>query len=361
MPEKVDCVVIGAGVVGLAAARSLAMAGREVLVLEADRVIGNGTSSRNSEVIHAGLYYPQGSLKARFCRAGRDMLYAYCMERGVPFRRIGKLVVATDETETATLEVIARHAAGNGVEDLEMLGADDARRLEPAVRATAALLSPSTGIIDSHAYMLALQGDAEAHGALVAFRAPVEGGEIRDDGMLLRVGGADPVTLHARQVVNAGGLAAHKIAASVSGLPAKAIPAIRYAKGNYFALAGKAPFRRLIYPVPVKGGLGIHLTLDLAGKARFGPDVEWIDGIDYSVSGERAEQFAAAVRRYWPELPEGALQPDYAGIRTQIADMAVPDFSIENSTGVLVNLFGIESPGLTSSLAIAQYVRGLVC
>ncbi|MFZ2100478.1 MAG: NAD(P)/FAD-dependent oxidoreductase [Oricola sp.] len=360
MPERVDCVVIGAGVIGLAVARCLAIAGREVLVLEADRIIGNATSSRNSEVIHAGLYYPSSSLKARFCRAGRDMLYAYCAERGIPYRRIGKLVVATSKPEEATLHEIARHAAGNGVADLEYLDANGVAGLEPAVRASAALLSPGTGIIDSHTYMLSLQGEAEAHGAAVVLRAPVESGEIREDGVVLHVGGHDPLTIHARHVVNAAGLTAHEVARAIDGLPADAVPAIRYAKGNYFALAANAPFARLIYPVPVKGGLGVHLTYDLAGKARFGPDVEWIDAVDYTVSGERAEQFAAAIRRYWPDLPDGALYPDYAGVRTQIADMAVSDFVVENSTGVLVNLFGIESPGLTSSLAIAAHVRDLL-
>lgn len=358
--ESVDCVVIGAGVIGLAIARALAIAGRDVIVLEAEAIIGNGTSSRNSEVIHAGLYYAPESLKARFCRSGRDMLYAYCAERGVPHRRIGKLVVATSDAETATLHGIVERAAQNGVTDLEYLEADAVRTLEPAVRASAALLSPSTGIIDSHGYMLSLQGEAEDHGAMIAFHAPVEGGEIREDGVVLRVGGADPMTLHARQVVNAGGLAAHKIAALIDGMPQGAVPAIRYAKGNYFSLVGKAPFGRLIYPVPVKGGLGVHLTYDLGGKARFGPDVEWIDALDYNVSADRAAAFSDAVRRYWPDLPEGALQADYAGIRAQIADMAVSDFVIEDSTGVLVNLFGIESPGLTSSLAIADHVRGLV-
>ncbi|GAB4361995.1 MAG: NAD(P)/FAD-dependent oxidoreductase [Oricola sp.] len=360
MPETVDCVVIGAGVIGLAIARALAVAGRDVIVLEAEAAIGSGTSSRNSEVIHAGLYYPPDSLKARFCRAGRDMLYAYCEEHGVAHRRIGKLVVATGEDETAMLRRIAERAAQNGVTDLECLDAVAVARLEPAVRATAALLSPSTGIVDSHGYMLSLQGEAEDHGAAIAFRAPVEGGEIRDDGVELRVGGADPVTLRARHAVNAAGLAAHRVAAAIGGLPAGAVPAIRYAKGNYFSLAGKAPFGRLIYPVPVPGGLGVHLTYDLAGKARFGPDVEPVDAVDYTVNADRAASFAEAVRRYWPELPDGALQADYAGIRTQIAGMAVSDFVIENSTGSLVNLFGIESPGLTSSLAIAGHVRDLL-
>lgn len=361
MTERVDCVVIGAGVIGLAAARSLAMAGREVIVLEAERIVGNGTSSRNSEVIHAGLYYPSGSLKARFCRTGRDMLYAYCEERGVPHRRIGKLVVATSEAEEETLHQIARHAAGNGVADLEFLDGEAVRKLEPQVRASAALLSPSTGIIDSHGYMLALQGDAEAHGAMVAFGARVDGGEIAGDGVILHVDGTEPMVLHARNVVNAGGLAAHEIAGSIAGLEKTAIPTIRYAKGNYFALAGRVPFARLIYPVPVKGGLGVHLTYDLGGKARFGPDVEWIESIDYSVSQRREAQFYDAIRRYWPGLPDGALFSDYAGIRTQIADMPVSDFVIENSSGVLVNLFGIESPGLTSSLAIAGHVRDMLC
>ena len=312
MPERVDCVVIGAGVVGLAVARALAVAGRDVIVLEAGGIIGNGTSSRNSEVIHAGLYYPPDSLKARFCRAGRDMLYAYCAERGVPHRRIGKLVVATSEAETETLQAIADRAAQNGVADLDYLDKRTVRATEPAVRASAALLSPSTGIIDSHAYMLALQGEAEDHGAAIAFHAPVTGGEIRGDGVLLRVGGAEPTTLLARHAVNAGGLQAHEIAAAIDGVPGDAIPAIRYAKGNYFSLIGRAPFGRLIYPVPVKGGLGVHLTYDMGGKARFGPDVEWIDAVDYTVSAGRAEAFAEAVRRVFEEQTH---DEDLGGVR----------------------------------------------
>ncbi len=360
MPDNLDCVVIGAGVTGLAIARALAISGRDVIVLEAGSAIGSETSSRNSEVIHAGLYYAPGSAKARFCEAGRRLLYDYCAERDVPHRRIGKLVVATSDRERGVLEEIARRAETNGADDLEFLDACSVHRLEPALTATAALLSPSTGILDSHSYMVSLQADAEAHGALFAFHTPVAGGEIDEKGVTLHIGGADPVTVHARHVVNAGGLYAHKIAASIDGMDPGALPTIRYAKGNYFGLAGKAPFSRLIYPVPEHGGLGVHLTYDLAGRARFGPDVEWVDEIDYAVDETRAEPFYAAVRRYWPDLPDGSLHPDYSGIRTKITGPDPSDFVIDTSTPGLVNLFGIESPGLTSSLAIANHVRALV-
>lgn len=360
MPDNLDCVVIGAGVTGLAIARALAISGRDVIVLEAGSAIGSETSSRNSEVIHAGLYYAPGSAKARFCEAGRRLLYDYCAERDVPHRRIGKLVVATSDRERGVLEEIARRAETNGADDLEFLDACSVHRLEPALTATAALLSPSTGILDSHSYMVSLQADAEAHGALFAFHTPVAGGEIDEKGVTLHIGGTDPVTVHARNVVNAGGLYAHKIAASIDGMDPGDLPTIRYAKGSYFGLAGKAPFSRLIYPVPEQGGLGVHLTYDLAGRARFGPDVEWVDEIDYAVDETRAEPFYAAVRRYWPDLPDGSLHPDYSGIRTKITGPDPSDFVIDTSTTGLVNLFGIESPGLTSSLAIANHVRALV-
>jgi L-2-hydroxyglutarate oxidase LhgO len=353
----VDCVVIGAGVIGLAVARELAMAGREVIVLEAAGAIGTETSSRNSEVIHAGLYYPADSLKAKFCAPGRALLYDYCRSRGIPHRRIGKLVVASSEGEVGTLEGIATHARANGVDDLEFLAGPKARAMEPALNVCGALFSPSTGIVDSHAYMLALRGEAEERGALFAFRAPVTGGALEKDGVALHVGGAEPISLRARLAVNTTGLAARKVALSIDGVAG--VPELRFAKGNYFGLTGKAPFSRLIYPVPERGGLGVHLTLDLAGRARFGPDVEWIDRPDYAVNGERALPFYAAIRRYWPALPDGALYPDYAGVRVKVAGIEPNDFVIETSNAPLINLFGFESPGLTASLAIAREVGGI--
>jgi L-2-hydroxyglutarate oxidase LhgO len=355
----VDCIVIGAGAIGLAIARALAMAGREVIVLEATGAIGTGTSSRNSEVIHAGLYYPADSLKARFCAPGRALLYDYCRGRGIPCRRLGKLVVACDQGEIETLEGIARHARANGVDDLSLLDAAAVRSLEPALAVSGALFSPSTGILDSHAYMLALRGEAEDHGVLFAFRTPVTGGAIEKDVVALKIGGDEPTTIRARVVVNAGGLSATAIASSIDGIRAETVPGLVLAKGNYFGLTGKAPFSRLIYPVPERGGLGVHLTLDLAGRARFGPDVQWIDRPDYSIDPDRALPFYAAIRRYWPGLADNALYPDYAGIRTKVRGLEPPDFVIETSNPRLINLFGFESPGLTASLAIAGEVEKL--
>jgi L-2-hydroxyglutarate oxidase LhgO len=357
-PHEVDCVVIGAGVIGLAVARELAIAGREVIVLEAAGAIGTETSSRNSEVIHAGLYYPAGSLKARFCAPGRALLYDYCRSHRVPHRRLGKLVVASSEAEVGTLEGIAAHARANGVDDLEFLDGAKARVLEPALNVSGALHSPSTGIIDSHAYMLSLRGEAEDHGALFAFHAPVTGGALERHSIRLHVGGAEPAALRARLVVNATGLSARKVALSIDGVGG--VPEFKFAKGNYFGMTGRAPFSRLIYPVPEPGGLGVHLTLDLAGRARFGPDVEWIEAPDYSVDAKRALPFYAAIRRYWPALPDGALYPDYAGVRIKLAGIEPNDFVIEASNAPLINLFGFESPGLTASLAIARAVEELV-
>ncbi|MGN6765090.1 MAG: NAD(P)/FAD-dependent oxidoreductase [Rhizobiaceae bacterium] len=353
--NEVDCIVIGAGVIGLAVARELAMAGREVVVLEKAGAIGTEISSRNSEVIHAGLYYPAESLKAKLCAPGRALLYDYCRSRGIPHRRIGKLLVASSETEVGTLYGIATHARANGVDDLEFLDGPKAQALEPALNVSGALLSPSTGIIDSHAYMLALRGEAEDHGVLFAFRAPVTGGALEKDGVILRVGGAEPTSLRARLAVNTTGLAAHDVALSIGGVGD--VPELKFAKGNYFGLTGKAPFSRLIYPVPEPGGLGVHLTLDLAGRARFGPDVEWIDRPDYAVNADRALPFYAAIRRYWPALPDGALYPDYAGVRVKVVGIEPNDFVIEASNAPLINLFGFESPGLTASLAIAREVK----
>ena len=361
--DSVDCVVVGAGVIGLAVARALAVAGREVLVLEAAEGIGTETSSRNSEVIHAGIYYPPGSLMARFCVAGRRALYDFCRDRGVPHRNCGKLIVATSAEEDGKLAGIKARAEANGVEGMRVLSAAEARALEPNLSCTSALLSPATGIVDSHAYMLALQGEAEAGGAMVVFLSPVVAARAGRGGIEVEVGGAEPVTLRCRLLVNAAGLHAPALARRIAGMPAERVPTGYYAKGNYFTLAARAPFSRLIYPVPVPGGLGVHLTIDLGGQARFGPDVEWIDTLDYTVDPRRADGFYAAVRRYWPALPDGALQPGYAGIRPKITAPGAPaaDFVVQGpqTHGVpgLVNLFGIESPGLTASLALAAHVR----
>ena len=360
--HDIEAIVVGAGVVGLAVARALALAGREVLVLEAEDAIGTATSARNSEVIHAGIYYPADSLKARLCVAGRAALYAYCAERGIGHARTGKLIVATSEAQADQLTAIRARAAANGVADLVLLDGADARRMEPALFAVAALHSPSTGIVDSHGLMLAYQGDAEEAGAAIAFLSPLLAADAEEGGFRVQVGGAQPMALRCRLLINSAGLQAQKVARAVTGLPAVAVPPAFRAKGSYFALSGRAPFSRLIYPVPEPGGLGVHLTLDLGGQARFGPDVEWIDGLDYAVDPDRADRFYAAIRRYYPALPDGALRPDYAGIRPKIAGPDAPagDFMIQGPAdhGIdgLVNLFGIESPGLTASLAIADEV-----
>ncbi len=364
--EQVECVVVGAGVVGIAVARALALAGRDVLVLEAAEGIGTGISSRNSEVIHAGIYYPANSLMARLCVRGKSLLYEFCRANGVAHRGCGKLIVATSDEEAEQLHLIQARAAANGVADLRRLTAAEARALEPNLFCTAALLSPSTGIVDSHAYMLAMQGQAEAAGAMFVFHSPVEGAAVTGDGILLRVGGAEPMELSARLVVNAAGLSAPALARGIAGMPAGRIPTPYYAKGSYFTLTGRSPFSRLIYPVPVAGGLGVHLTIDLGGQARFGPDVEWVDSPDYTVDPRRADVFYDAVRRYWPALPDGALQPGYAGIRPKIVPPAIAkqDFVIQGQAahGVpgLLNLFGIESPGLTAALALGEEVAGLM-
>jgi L-2-hydroxyglutarate oxidase LhgO len=365
--DKIDCAVIGAGVVGLAVARALALAGREVIILESENAIGTGTSSRNSEVIHAGIYYPQGSLKAAFCVAGKAMLYDFCASHGVPHRRAGKLIVATREAEIDNLHALKAKAAANGVA-LDFLEGHQAKALEPNLNAVAALFSPTTGLIDSHALMLAYLGDAEANGAALALNAAVTGGAIRDDGILLEVGGPDPMTLLCDTVVNSAGLFAQKVAASIKGVPAEHIPPTRYAKGTYFTLAGRSPFTHLVYPCPEEGGLGVHLTLDLAGQARFGPDVEWVDEIDYRVDPRRGDKFYAAIRTYWPALADNALSPGYTGIRPKLGGPgtpgANPDFTIsgpaEHGIEGLINLFAIESPGLTASLAIAEAVLAKV-
>jgi L-2-hydroxyglutarate oxidase LhgO len=360
--ERVDCVVIGAGVVGLACARALALAGREVIVLEEADAIGTETSSRNSEVIHAGIYYPSGSAKAALCVEGKALLYKYCEERGIAHRRCGKLIVATGREQIAALHKIQTQAKANGVHDLRLLTADEAKAMEPALRCVAALHSPSTGIIDSHGLMLAYLGEAEDHGAMRALQSPVTGGEAGVNGIVLEVGGAEPMRIIARTVVNSAGLMAQRIAAALRGFPPDRVPPCYYAKGSYYALVARSPFTHLIYPVPEAAGLGVHLTLDLADQARFGPDVEWIDEIDYDVDLSRADGFYRAIRDYWPGLKDGQLAPGYAGIRPKLVgpDQPAGDFLIQGPAdhGVagLVNLYGIESPGLTASLALAGRV-----
>jgi len=360
--DRVETIVIGAGVVGLAAGRALARDGREVLVLEAERHFGTATSSRNSEVIHAGIYYPAGSLKARLCVEGRRMLYAYCAARGVAHRKLGKLIVATRGGQVEALRSILDRALANGVENIAMIDAAEARRLEPRLACIAALHSRETGIVDSHGLMLALLGDLEAAGGSLACASPFSRAERSGDGWIVHTGGGSPFALEADLLVNAAGLQAQEVAAQIESLPPAQIPARHLARGCYFQLAGRAPFARLIYPVPAPGGLGVHLTLDLGGQARFGPDVEWIDDVDYNVDARRADSFYAEVREYWPQLPDASLAPAYAGIRPKLSGPGEPaaDFVIAGpeSHGVpgLVNLFGIESPGLTACLAIGAQV-----
>jgi len=358
--DEVQAVVIGAGVIGLAVARELALGGHETLVLEAAAGIGRGVSARSSEVVHAGIYYPAGSLKARLCVAGRERLYEYCRKKGIAHRRCGKLIVATQAAQLAALERLGAAARANGVE-LLMLGAAEVRRLEPALECAGALHSPTSGIVDSQALMLALLAEAEAHGATLATGSAVSRIVLTGSGAELAVNDCEPA-LRARVLVNCAGLGAVAVAQRTQGLPERAVPRAFLAKGSYFSLGGRAPFRRLIYPLPEDGGLGIHLTLDLAGAARFGPDVEWVNEEDYAVDPARAPRFETAVRRYWPTLPAGALAPAYAGIRPKICGPGEPaaDFRIDDARvhGVpgLVNLFGIESPGLTASLALASEV-----
>jgi len=364
--DRIECIVVGAGVVGLAIARALALDGRDVIVLEAADDIGTSTSSRNSEVIHAGIYYAAGSAMAHLCVSGRHALYEFCEDHGVPYRRCGKLIVATSDSEVDRLGGIAARAHANGVEDLVELSGEQARQMEPALNCVGALLSPSTGILDSHAYMLALRGDAEDAGAAFAFQAPLILAQRVANGFVVEAGGAAAMQLGCDLLINAAGLQAVAVARLIAGLPLEQIPPAYYAKGNYFSCATRAPFSHLIYPVPEPGGLGVHLTLDMGGAARFGPDVEWIDAINYDVDPKRGERFYPAIRRYWPDLPDGALVPAYSGVRPKIVPpaVAVQDFLIQNEQthGVpgLINLFGIESPGLTSSLAIADHVTALL-
>ncbi len=364
----VDVVVVGAGAVGLAVAAAFARSGQDVLVLEAASAIGMGTSSRNSEVIHAGMYYPTGSLRHRMCVAGGRMLYPYLEARGVAHLKRGKLIVATSDAEVAKIESI--HATGrrNGVEGLELISAAKAKSWEPELSCAAALWSPETGIVDSHGYMLALQGEIEDHGGAIAFLTPVDRVEPITGGFRVRTGGADASDITCRQLVNSAGLYAQRVARGIDEIAHAHIPKLVLAKGSYFGCAGRSAFSRLIYPAPIEGGLGVHVTIDLGGRMRFGPDVEWIksndpDSVDYTVDPARAQSFYAAIRRYWPGLPDGAITPDYSGCRPKLSGPGEPaeDFRIDgpelHGIAGLVNLFGIESPGLTSSLAIAEEVR----
>lgn len=366
--EQIDTVVVGAGVVGLAVARAMAQAGREVIVLEKEASIGTGVSSRNSEVIHAGMYYPPGSLKAQLCVRGKELMYALCREKGVAFNNCGKLIVATEAAQEAGLQKILASGQANGV-PLQWLSGAEATAREPNLSCTAALWSPTTGIVDSHGFMLALQGDLEAAGGMVAFASPFEtaqalpasdggGFEVRAAGMAIRC----------RNLINSAALHASTVAANIAGMADSLIPKMHYAKGNYYALAGKAPFSCLVYPAPQDAWLGVHLTLDLGGQAKFGPDLEWLtattpEDIDYTVDPARADAFYAEVRRYWPGLADGALAPSYSGVRPKIygPGQKAPDFLVQTAAAHglagLVNLFGIESPGLTSSLALGEFVR----
>ncbi len=370
--DHVDAVVIGAGVVGLAVGRAMAKAGLETVVLEAADGIGQGVSSRNSEVLHAGLYYPSGSLKATLCVRGRDLLERFCASHGVPHSICGKLVVATAPEQHGALDALHQRAQANGVA-VEAWSAAQARTLEPELACTAALWSPATGIVDSHALMLALQGDLESAGGMVAMLSRVVALQGQASGPL-RVQVESPdgeIEIEAAWVINAAGLHACDVAARCIGLPQDTVPKPRYAKGSYFALSGRSPFTHLIYPAPVDAWLGVHLTLDLAGQARFGPDLQWLDdrgaeGIDYAVDMARRAGFETAIRRYWPSLPQGSLQPAYSGVRPKIhgPDEPAPDFRVDGPSvhGVagLVNLYGIESPGLTSSMAIAEHVLRVI-
>ena len=355
--------VVGSGVVGLAVARAAAIAGHEVIVAEAAAAIGTGVSSRNSEVIHAGLYYPTGSSRAHHCTRGRRMLYAFCASHGVPHRKCGKLVVATNESERERLAAVHKQAEINGVEGIEIIEATAARRLEPELACVAAMRSPETGIIDSHGYMLALRGDLEDHGGMIAFDSPIERlRPARGGSWDAAVGGSDAQWLSFDAVINCAGLGAQRLARATEGYPVERVPRLVLAKGNYFSFAGRPAFSQLIYPVPVPGGLGVHVTLDLAGRMRFGPDVEWIEGENYDVDPARAQAFYARIRDYWPRLPDGSLAADYAGIRPKLTGPGEPaaDFMIDgprqHGHERLIHMFGIESPGLTSALSLAEEV-----
>jgi L-2-hydroxyglutarate oxidase LhgO len=364
--EQVDCVVIGAGVVGLATARALALSGREVLVLETEGAIGTGISSRNSEVIHAGIYYPTGTLKARLCVAGKKLLYEYIEHKGVEHRRLGKLILATSAEEVPALKKYEAQALANGVDDLRWPSAEEIRDLEPSVHSVAGLLSPSSGIIDSHGLMLGFRADLELGGGIVALNCTVVGGELRENAVVLEIDGDSRLSLLARTVVNCAGLYAQTVSSKLKGVAPSSIPTRFLAKGHYFSMTGRAPFRRLVYPLANAAGLGTHVTLDLAGNARFGPDVQWLDEVDYCFDDARKDEFLRAIRLYYPDMDESRLQPAYTGIRPKLSGPGQPaaDFCIrgpaEHSHQPYVALYGIESPGLTASMAIGEHVLGLL-
>jgi L-2-hydroxyglutarate oxidase LhgO len=369
--DKLDCVVVGAGVVGLAVAREMALQGHETVLLEREASFGTISSSRNSEVIHAGIYYPKDSLKAKLCVEGNRMLYEYCRDHQVGTQRYGKLIVASDPQQVDDLHGIFYRAQQNGAREISLITAKEANALEPDLRVAAAILSKTTGIVDSHAYMLSLLGGFEDAGGMVAYLSPLNHARAIPGGFELEVGGADAMQLQTKYLINCAGMSAPAVAQRIEGIPTEHIPTAYFAKGNYFSLAGKSPFQHLIYPVPEPGGLGVHLTLDMAGQAKFGPDVEWLeieseDQINYSVDPMRGERFYAAIRQYWPDLKDGSLQADYSGVRAKIVskDQPAGDFRIDspNEHGIegLYNFFGFESPALTSSLAIAKYLKGLI-
>ena len=363
MAEKLECLVVGGGVIGVAIARRLAKAGLEVLMLEAEAALATHTSSRNSEVIHAGIYYPTNSLKARLCVKGRKRLYEYCARKNVPHKQTGKIIVATDSAQEQKLSDYERQANANGVSDLKRLGADDVAKLEPDVECVAGLFSPSTGIVDTHSFILAMQGDLEEAKGTVVFRSKVGNVQLNQGRMLVEVGEAGSYKVECKYLINAAGLWAQDVAKSMAGLPAECIPAQHLAKAHYFAYQGRSPFERLVYPVAGEGGLGIHATVDLAGQTRFGPDVSWVTDINYDFDASRKADFASAIQRYYPGLDSDRLVPAYTGIRPKLSGPgeAAADFVIQaaDQHGVdgLINLFGIESPGLTASLAIAEYVH----
>lgn len=367
MSIDLDCVVVGAGVVGLAIARQLARGGRDVFIVEAAESFGTGTSSRNSEVIHAGLYYQKDSLRARLCVSGKSMLYDYCGRRKVPHLRCGKLVVATSEDELPTLQTIFGKARANGVDDVEIIGPAAAAELEPEVFCIAALSSPSSGVVDSHRFMMALLADARAAGAEIVYRTPVLAGAVESRGIRLELGGDEPTTVRCRTVINSAGLGAWEVARSITGIDGFEVPARYLAKGTYFTASGPPPFRGLVYPMPNPASLGVHSCLDVAGQVRFGPDLEWVDHVDYSVDPARAsEALHRSIQRWYPGLRTGALTANYCGIRPKVQSPTEParDWMIlgprELGVDGVVHLLGMESPGLTAALALGEYVEGLV-
>jgi L-2-hydroxyglutarate oxidase LhgO len=373
--EQVDCVVIGAGVIGLAVAREMALQGRETILLERESAFGTISSARNSEVIHAGIYYPKDSLKAKLCVQGNRLLYEYCRSHQVATQPYGKLIVASDDAQLNDLQAILYKAQNNLVPDIKMISGEEAKNLEPQLHCAAAILSSSTGIVDSHGYMLSLLGGFEDAGGMLAYQSPLISakpvGSNAEQGFILEIGGADGMQIQTRLLINCAGMSAPAIAKKIEGLASEQIPKAYFAKGNYFSLSGKSPFHHLIYPIPEPGGLGVHLTLDMGGQAKFGPDVEWLDieseeQIDYTVNTSRGDGFYEAVRRYWPDLKDGSLQPDYSGVRAKIVPPNVPagDFCFngpqDHGLQGLFNLYGFESPGLTSSLAIAKHLEGRI-